>query len=333
MDTARCPSLLSTDLILTTEDLDIGNSCSAEILVWIFFMVGNVLLSTWIAFTRTKLHLKRENRRAAPLIVILSWASTLIVFLFLILPFFGLNALNGGTLVLFVLECVTFNLKGIFLLRKLVALGRKIIPLSSKFMAFEEKSMAVANLSRINGLLLVSLTACWITSAGQLVCLLIIQFALPVSQRSISVRTVWGLEGSVVLLICGSLVYQLQRCIVCIRPINTVGLNANQISKLKRTISRMQRQQLIVVLLSLPGVILYILLAAGVIPLHYSTVLVVIGLDVLGNLLMVRTQNSKPHDARRDPDSGVIATSSAANLQVADTKPNHSSVGTNQEIK
>jgi hypothetical protein len=292
--------LTSTDLIVTPNDLSPVEKCTGNILVWILFMLTILILSIWIAVKRTSLHLQRENKRLAPFMVVLSWLSTVVVVLFLILPFVGVNANNGGTLVLLALEMIVFNCKIIFFLQKLIRLGKKIIPLSSKFMPEGDNTSATfLDLSRVNGIISSMFALCWTISVGEFICWCILSYVVSSGDKIVVIKVAFGLKAVFLFVACGCLIYQLQRCINVIWPTDKIGLNNDQIAQLMRTIRKMRRQQIIVWLLALPSIVLYILLSIGIIPLHYSVIIVVISLDVVGNALMVRSQ-ARPSKSRLD---------------------------------
>jgi hypothetical protein len=269
------------------------------------------ILSFYVAYQRTKLHLKLDNRRRVPLMVIMSWGSTLVVLLFLVLPFVGANAKNGGTLVLFLFECVFFNLKSMFLLRKLIKLGRVIIPLSAKLVPVddEEADEAVLDLSRINKVLSFMFIACSMIVAGQILCLLILQFVgVAELDKNKLVRTTWGLEAFIIALIYAALLYQLQRCINAIRPKDVTGLNPDQIFKLQYVTRKMQYQQVVSMLTGTPSVVFYLLLAVSIIPLHYSILILAMWLDITANFFMVRSQLKKSSKQRNEVTAGALLT-------------------------
>lgn len=308
MDLTECGPLLATDLIITPFPVYASDVCAANYLPWILVLVACFFVNIWVAVQRTKLHRKRPGRRAMPWIVILSYISSLVVLLYLVLPFFGVNAANGGTAILLELEYLTFDIKGLLMLRKLVKLGRRIIPVSHKvhlddgssFHTSESDSreLNASRLSSVDRVLKILFVLGWITMTAQVWFLTVMIYA----KRELT--PVWftvafAIQDFHLAVVVVSITYQLQRCIAAIQRTYTgtsAAPNTEQSSVLLRAASKLRAQQMIVCFLAVPALIGYTLLVVDIMPRHYGVVVaMMLTSDAVTNfcLLVSMTKRTK----------------------------------------
>ena len=309
METTGCPSMYATDLILTPTPLSENDICATNFIPWIVVLVVFSCGNVWVSIRRQRLHLimTAKKKHSVPLMVALSWLTTIAGLLFIFIPFTGGNAANGGTLVLLSIVFASFGIKSLLLMKKLVGLGERIIPLSRKVLLVEKVKTSIVekNLSSTNSVLRVMFSLGWLILVIQSLMLIVIDFAVP-ERNTIWITVALGLQVGLNVLLCICIVYQYQRCISAVRR-TFGGSDGDMDAKLVHTVGKMRNHQLIILSLNIPSTIFYALSAASVIPRRYEVILVIIGTELMINLLIVRTQQVKPRtNPSSGEDSGVV---------------------------
>jgi len=295
--------------------------CGKNILPWIILMSLFTVMLFWVAYKRQTIFnaaklkangaASKRTPRSVPLVLVFSWLNSFVVLLLLILPFFGVDARNGGSVVLLQMMFGVIATKSLLMLMKVIKLGRKIIPLSAKAVdnMSTTSSTVTSGLSDPDSILKVLLAVNWAIVGFQTIPLVVLTLAA--TDLMATWVTVFFALGAVFgTLFPMTIFYQYHRCILAVLKISEdVQLNnedhTKDVSAFNLAIHRMRTQQTIVVIGAVFSLGVYGLCAASIIPRHYAVVVAITASDVLLNYAMMfsMTSSSGTHKSSRQPAS------------------------------
>ena len=296
------------------------NLCETPIIGFVVPLAALCILKIVINITAWKLYyvrqrIRRLKKRRIPLVPILGALVAIGYMLLLVLVSVNVaHAGNGGATALYALMSVFWGLACLLLVRKLIGFGRRLIPLatfnqpiiptdttsSGSLDKVENIETKLKLLNTFDFALRALFTLQLLILAATLIVGCIVNLAD--APNPVWPRVVFGLVGSFAVLLVITLLYHLERLCQASYFFMTI-LSSHQgdgMDKLKKNIQIMRVSQVIWLGTGMFMIIPHLLIAAGILPLHWYVVILMLMIESIASTFAFCS--SKPSTKARPRD-------------------------------